>query len=325
MKIIISQGDSNGIGLEVAIKALRHYFRAVNAKSIEFGLAANLRTLNNYLQAIGENYSLDSENLYLDDKLISLIPCETYSEIEFGKVTASAGKLSGEAIDVAIKLVKSGEYDALVTMPINKESLSLGGYDFTGHTEFLANRCGVEQPLMILCTKGLNVALATIHIPLSAVSSSINEKLLHKRFRQMYISLVKDYGEAKPKIAVLSLNPHAGENGKLGTEENEIIIPAMASTELKPFLYGPFAADGFFAHGDYKKYNGVIAMYHDQGLIPLKMLANGAGVNFTAGLPIIRTSPDHGTGFAIAGKGVAEYQSTLAAFELAEQIYNNRQ
>lgn len=324
MKIIISQGDSNGIGLEVAMKALRRYYRENNTPLIKFAIVANLRTLNNYLQAIGENYSMDSHNLYLEDNAISLIPCDTFSEIEFGKVTESAGKLSGESIDIAIQLVQSGKYDALVTMPINKESLSLGGYDYTGHTEFLANRCGVDSPLMILCTKGLNVALATIHIPLSAVSASINEKLLHKRFRQMYISLVKDYGETNPKIAVLALNPHAGENGKLGKEENEIIIPAMATTELKSFLYGPFAADGFFAHGAYKKYNGVIAMYHDQGLIPLKMLANGAGVNFTAGLPIIRTSPDHGTGFAIAGKGVAEYQSTLSAIELAEHIFNNR-
>jgi 4-hydroxythreonine-4-phosphate dehydrogenase len=323
MKIIITQGDSNGIGLEVAFKALKYSLLDKNA-DVEYSLCGNLDIIKEYAQAIHDPIEFADNCIKIYGRSVPIINCETKPELKLGQTDAIAGKLAGEAIDKSIDLVLSGEYDALVTMPISKDAMNLGGYNYTGHTEFLAKKCAVENPLMILASEDMKVALVTIHIPISSVSSSINESLLHRRFGQLYYSLRNDYAIKEPQIAVLSLNPHAGEAGRLGAEEKETIIPAMQSSKYGKYLHGPFSADGFFAHKVYKKYDGIIAMYHDQGLIPLKMLAEGGGVNFTAGLPIIRTSPDHGSAFDVAGKGIAQHQSALQAIAAAKTIYENR-
>lgn len=321
MKIIISQGDANGIGLEVGIKALRKYFSENNAGT-EFALAANPDTLSEYLKKIGENCAIRGGKLVLGSHEIEIVNCETYHAPDFGKTSALAGKLAGEAIDRAIDATLAGKFDALLTLPINKEAMNLGGYHFTGHTEFLGAKCGAT-PLMILSdARTLSVALATIHEPIARVAALITPELLEKRLSQIIHTVRQDFGIAEPRIAVLSLNPHAGENGMLGTEENEIIRPTIA--KFAKNAAGAFPSDAFFCRRDYEKFDAVLAMYHDQGLIPLKMLAGAGGVNFSAELPIVRTSPDHGTGFDIAGKGIADCTSTLDAVRFAENVVMQR-
>lgn len=324
MKIIVSIGDANGIGLEV-------FFKAINllgsGKGIDFSLACNKQTLSEYVSLISTKlvFPVKVDNkLIIGKEEVEILDICSYSPVLFGKTDELSGKQAGEAIEYAISRTLAKEYDAILTLPISKEAMNLGGYKFTGHTEFLASMCEVDEPLMILCTEKLNTALVTIHEAICDVSQKLSTELLHKRFTQFYSTLSKDYGYGSPRIAVLSLNPHAGENGKIGKEEIELIIPAMQSSEYAENLFGPFPADGFFAFGDYEKYDGVLAMYHDQGLIPLKMIANGGGVNFTAGLPIVRTSPDHGTAFAISGAGTADGKSTLEAILLAEKVHKQR-
>lgn len=326
MKIIVSAGDANGIGIEVFLKAAEIYYRS-SESNIEFTICGNQKTIAEYIDFLPDKFrtfAVKNDKITIAGHQLKIKECGEYSQVLFGETSAASGKLSGKAIEISINEVLNGHYDALLTLPISKEALNLGGYAYAGHTEFLAEKCNTSTPLMILCTDSLNVALVTVHQPLKDVPQSITPELLQNRFQRFYSSLKYDYGIEKPRIAVLSLNPHTGENGKIGSEENQIIIPAMQKSELKEYLYGPFPADGFFAHGDYKEYSGVLAMYHDQGLIPLKLIAKGGGVNFTAGLPIIRTSPDHGTAFNLAGKGVADAESTYQAILLAEKIWNTR-
>lgn len=325
MRIVVSMGDANGIGLEVFLKAAKRIFES--RADIHLTLAGNPQTISEYISKIQNQLDFDvyfNGEISIDKQVISICDSAIYSPVKFGEISPISGKLAGRAIEAAISGTMMGSYEAMVTLPISKEALNMGGYNFTGHTEFLEYMCEANKPLMILCTEGLNVALVTIHESLRNVPEMITVDLVHQRIAQFFATLKKDFANKEPNIAVLSLNPHAGENGKMGDEENNIIIPAMQSSEYKEYLSGPFPADGFFAHGEYKNYDGVLAMYHDQGLIPLKLIANGAGVNFTAGLPIVRTSPDHGTGFAISGQGIADEESTYQAILLAEKIAKSR-
>src|SRR5690606_33344745 len=210
------------------------------------------------------------------------------------------------------------------TAPISKEAVNLAGYSIPGHTEFIADCCG-GTPLMVMVAEGLRVALITGHIALASVSASITEELVAARTVALLESLRRDFGVAKPRVAVLGLNPHAGEGGVLGTEEREVFEPALNRLRMKgEAVSGPHPADGLFGSGEYRKYDGILAAYHDQGLAPFKTLAFGRGVNFTAGLPIVRTSPDHGTAFAISGKGEAREGSFAAAVALAESVVQAR-
>ena len=224
--------------------------------------------------------------------------------------------------------LRAGEVDVLVTAPINKKNIQSETFSFPGHTEYLEASLGEEgdKAMMILCNENMRVALTTIHKPLSQVPQSISRELVFERIKTLNASLRRDFGISSPRIAVLSLNPHAGEDGLLGNEERDIIIPAIQDAKDKKILvFGPYAADGFFGIGRFVKFDGILAMYHDQGLAPFKALAMDSGINFTAGLPYVRTSPDHGTGYDIVGRGEASAESMRQAIYTAIDIYRNRQ
>lgn len=319
-------GDCNGIGLEILAKAVIEFDKKYDeSQDIEFHIAGNLNTITEYYDIIDMPIFVDDDRLVIGDRKCKIIDCKTHPSLRFGKESSDAGKLAGEAIEIALEKTLNKEYDALVTMPVSKAALYLADWEYPGHTEMLAARCNIQTPLMILCTRDIRITLATIHEAISDVPGLINEDSLIESLNLFNNSLSKDFGIDKPKIAVLSLNPHAGEAGSMGKEEIEIISPAIEKCKDEALMaYGPYPADGFFAHGEYKNFDGILAMYHDQGLIPLKILAQGGGINFTGGLPIVRTSPDHGTAFQIAGKNIAESNSVLEAIVMAVNISKSR-
>ena len=325
-KIIFSCGDCNGIGIETFAKAVSTLDNTPElASKCNLTLAVNVETLKNYLKHFSMPVKFESDGIFIANRLVYIINCRKEADISFGKVAKDAGELAAESLEIATNDTSRGIFDALITLPINKFSMNKAGWLFTGHTEFLGSINNVAKPLMLLTTGKLRVAIATIHIPIKDVAATITNELLTMRIIQLFNTLQNDFNIAKPKIALLGLNPHAGENGVIGNEEQNIINPLINNFKEKGFMIdGSFPADGFFAHKEYKNYDGVLAMYHDQGLIPLKMLADGGGVNFTASIPIIRTSPDHGTAFNIAGKDLADGKSVFEAIELAIQIVENR-
>lgn len=309
-RLLLSIGDPNGIGPEVILKIF-------NDRSF---------ISNKDLTIVGSKKILDQYALLLN---LKTIPKEKFIEIPLppkfkltpGKINKNAGKISGDAVKTAIELCLKKEFDGMITLPISKESFNLGGYNYPGHTEMLSKLTSSDDTVMILYSKELSVALITGHIPVSKVSKDLNENLLIKKLITVNNSLVKNFGIKNPKIALLSLNPHAGDGGLIGKEEQDIISPVIVEMNSIGFnLRGPFASDGYFANKSYKKFDITVAMYHDQGLIPFKMISFDKGVNFTAGLNIIRTSPDHGTAFDIAGMGIANTESTNQAILLAEQL-----
>ncbi len=324
MKLICTIGDCNGIGLEVLFKALEEY-TLLTEQVISITLCGNSRTIIEYATQLGVEVYCRNLTLSVGSTTVSILECNTYSEVLFGAATTSAAHLAVESLEMAIKHTISGEYDAIVTLPISKGSLKQIGWNFPGQTEMLAARCNAPNPMMILCSDSIRVALTTIHTPIQNVPGKITQAHILERIAVFNASLKLDYMLASPSIAVLGLNPHAGEQGEIGLEEIESINPAIQHSIHNGInVKGAFPADGFFAHGEYKSYDGILAMYHDQGLIPLKLLATDGGVNFTAGLNIVRTSPDHGTAYSIAGKGIADAKSTLSAILLANCIANNR-
>ncbi len=326
MNLIATIGDCNGIGIECLAKALLSLERDeafMNDSLVD--IVGNIDTVTEYLDRINIKYTVIGSQIRFAEKLYNVIDTNPKASIEFGASSAQAGKLAASAIEYAVKATIAGNYDAMLTQPISKHSVSLAGWRFPGHTEMIAARCGADTPLMILCTDKVRCALATIHTPLRSVPNLISKGFLAGVIRLFDMSLKIDFGVTHPKIAVLGLNPHAGEEGDIGEEEINMIIPAIELCRNEDIdVSEPFAADGFFAHRLYEQYDGYIAMYHDQGLIPLKMLAEGSGVNFTAGLTIVRTSPAHGTAFDIAGRGVANPQSTIDAIRLAKEISERR-
>jgi len=326
MKVCFTIGDCNGIGLEVFIKAILLIdSQNDNFARHEFSVFGNLETIEKYFSFFQFPLRFECNGFWINDRFCNVINTYEFVEINFGTISEDAGKLALNSIEMAARKLLEREYDALVTLPISKFSLHKAGARFTGHTELLADFCKTDNPLMILCSKEKRVALATIHIPVKDVSKNISKNNLTHLLSAFSDSLIKDFNIKSPSIAVLGLNPHSGEYGEIGREEIEIIVPAI--DEFKKLGYklsGPFPADGFFAHGDYKLYDGILAMYHDQGLIPLKLLANGGGVNFTANLPIVRTSPDHGTAFDKAGKNCADATGLEESLKLAIRIAENR-
>ncbi len=325
MNIAVTSGDCNGIGPEAFFKALAILHKKQSGSFPHFQLIINPKTLQEYLKKLKISFEIKSNILKFGDFNIGLIDCRNYSKVQFGIDSKQSGALAGESINLALDFLKNGKSNAILTLPISKNAIQSAGFNFPGHTEMIASFFGVNQPLMILTSGKVRVALATIHEPLRKVPELLSDNQLIETIRIFNKSLKQDFNIPKPSIAVLGLNPHAGESGKIGTEENEIIIPAIKKCRaLRINAVGPFPSDGFFGFGEYKKFDGILAMYHDQGLIPLKLLAKGGGVNFTAGLPIVRTSPDHGTAFPIAGKGIADPKSTLEAILLAMKICNHR-
>jgi 4-hydroxythreonine-4-phosphate dehydrogenase len=242
-----------------------------------------------------------------------------------GKASRDAGKAALAALKQASADLKEGLLDGLVTGPIDKQTIHSDEFPFKGHTEFLTEYFGVQDSLMFLVSDELRVAVVTEHIPVKDIAAAITKERIESKLKLMEHSLRKDFGILKPRIAVLGLNPHAGDNGLLGSEEEQIIKPLVADLKNKgKLVYGPFPADGFFATGSHTKFDGILAMYHDQGLVPFKTIAFETGVNFTAGLPVVRTSPDHGTGYSIAGKGTANEASIREAIYRAYEIFKHR-
>ena len=332
--VAITVGDYNGIGPEIILKSVTQ--RSIRrictpilvGPSAAFELYARKLRLPLPLQRI--KYSKRSLSI-LDGTSISssvpLIESSTLSRsvISPGKVTKHAGQTSLRAITLAVNLARAGTVDAIVTAPISKQALHRAGSRFPGHTELLEHLTSSARVAMMLVSPKMRIGLATIHIPLSEVPATLSRGLLRKRIQTIHNALVTDCRIRKPKLAILGLNPHAGENGEIGLEEKKIIRPVIRTLRGKGMsIEGPFPADAFF--GTYKRgsFDAIVAMYHDQGLIPLKMSSFEEGVNVTVGLPIVRTSPDHGTAFDIAGQGVANPSSMMMAIKLAAEIARNR-
>jgi 4-hydroxythreonine-4-phosphate dehydrogenase len=321
----ISQGDVNGIGLEVALKTLMEPGIIEICTPVLF---SSQKTVSYYRKVLGLeefNFSPIKDFTQINHKKVNVFVC--YDEevnIEMGKATEVGGKYAYLSLEKAVQSLLTKNIHALVTAPINKNNMQRADFKFVGHTEYLGSKLGGD-PLMLMCSdSGLRIAVVTGHIPVKEIASKITVETITKKIKQLHESLIKDFGIRKPKIAVLGLNPHAGDNGTIGTEERDIIIPAIQNANLSGMLYGPYSADGFFGNGTYKKFDGILAMYHDQGLVPFKTLAFNDGVNFTAGLNAVRTSPDHGTAYEIAGKNIADEQSFKKALYAAIDIYKNR-
>ena len=323
----ITLGDFNGIGPEVILKTLADN-RLLNFCTPV--IYANLHLFNQVKKNLAlENFHLHSipEANSADGKKINLLNCwEEEFEYTPGKPSPESGKAALRSIQKATEDLKNGLIDGIVTAPIDKDNIQSEEFKFPGHTEFFTHHFGAGDSLMFLVGGDLRVATATGHMPLKEVPARISTELLIRKLTILQDSLKNDFHIQKPRIAVLGLNPHAGENGLLGTEENEIIIPAIKQLKDKGnLIFGPFPADGFFGTGHYKQVDAVLAMYHDQGLIPFKTLAFDSGVNYTAGLSAIRTSPDHGTAYNIAGQNLANESSFREALFLACDIIKKRQ
>ena len=326
-KIGITIGDINGVGPEVIIRMLSDERIYNYCTPIIYG---STRVLSHYKKLMDNDkfrYSALKDWSKVFDKQANVVSViEEEPEIEVGKVTAIAGKYALQAIDKAIEDWKAGHLDAILTAPINKSTVAKAAEgNFTGHTEYLAKQTGDKESLMILFAHNLRMGLVTNHIPVSEISTKLTKILLQQKIEQFNKSLIEDFYINKPRIAVLSLNPHAGDQGLIGSEELEVLIPAINQCYRNGIIsLGPYPADGLFGSGNFKKFDGVLAMYHDQGLAPFKALTFDDGVNFTAGLDLIRTSPDHGTAYDIAGKNEASEQSMRQALFAAIDIVRNR-
>lgn len=322
----ISQGDINGIGLEVVLKTLLEPGIADICTPVLF---SSQKTVSYYRKVLGlEEFSFNPmrEFSQINSKKVNVFVCyEEEVNIEMGKLTEVGGKYAYISLEKATQALLDKNIDVLVTAPINKSNIQGENFKFVGHTEYLGSMLSGD-PLMLMCSEnGLRIAVATGHIPLKEVHSKLTVDGVAGKIVQLHESLIKDFGVRKPKIAVLGLNPHAGDGGAIGNEDKEIIIPAIEKAKTNGLVYGPYSADAFFGNGTYKQFDAVLAMYHDQGLIPFKTIAFNEGVNFTAGLNAVRTSPDHGTGYDIAGKNLANEQSFKRAMYAAIDIFKNRQ
>jgi 4-hydroxythreonine-4-phosphate dehydrogenase len=323
----ISQGDINGIGYEVIIKALSDPMINEICIPVVYGspkvAAYHRKALNVNNFSFNNVRSAEEAN----SKKANMINClDDNVRVELGKSTPQGGEAALISLENAVEDLKNGKINVLITAPIDKQNVQSENFNFKGHTEYLKAKAGVEEALMFMIGESMRIGIATGHVPLSKVSEMITVEMLIRKIRLMNHSLILDFGIRKPRIAILGLNPHAGDNSLLGTEEVEIISPAIQKAQKEGILtFGPFPADGFFGAGSFTKFDGILAMYHDQGLTPFKALSFDSGVNFTAGLPFVRTSPVHGTAFAIAGKGEASENSFRQAIYLACDIFRNRQ
>jgi len=323
----ITQGDSNGIGYEVIIKALADPRILEQFTPVLYGSS---KLFGFYKKTIPEVEQIDtnavndaSEAHAKRINIVNCLPDSTFAEP--GQATPESAKGAISALEAAVRDLKAGKIDVLVTGPINKKAMSNQGFGFPGHTEYIQNAFGVKDALMFMVSHRLRLAVVTGHIPLKDVSAQITEEKILSKLRLMNESLKRDFVIDQPRIAVLSLNPHSGDGGLLGTEEQGIIIPAIKkATDEGILAFGPFSPDGFFGLSHYENFDATLAMYHDQGLAPFKALSFEDGVNFTAGLPVVRTSPDHGTAFEMAGRDEADPRSMRAAIFQAIDIFRNR-
>lgn len=326
IRVGITHGDVNGVGYEVILKTFEDPTMFELCTPIVYG---SPKVAAYHRKAIDSptNFSIINSATEAQGGRLNLVNCiEDEVKVELGRPSQEAGQAALIALEKALEEYKEGLIDVLVTAPINKHTIQSETFRFPGHTEFIQERVGEGQKALMILMKGdLRVALVTGHIPVRDIASSLSKELIQEKLRLFETALRTDFGIRKPRIAVLALNPHAGDDGLIGTEEQEIIAPALIELKNKGVLcFGPYAADGFFGSGMHCKFDGVLAMYHDQGLAPFKTLAMEEGVNYTAGLPIVRTSPAHGTAYDITGKGVASEASLRQAIYAAIDVFRNR-
>ena len=327
LTIGITQGDGNGIGYEVIIKALADERMLDICTPVIYGSSKIFGFYKKQIYNIEQiNTNVISSAREAHQKRVNIINCLPDNVfVEPGQATPESAKAAMTSLEWAVKDLKAGNIDALVTAPINKRAMASEGFGYTGHTEYLQQEFGVNDVLMIMVCDKLKVGVVTGHIPLKDVPGSLSEDLILNKLRLMNASLERDFGIYSPKIAVLGLNPHCGDGGLLGDEEQSTILPAVKAANDDGILaFGPYSPDGFFGTGNYSKFDAVLAMYHDQGLIPFKALAFELGVNYTAGLPVVRTSPDHGTAYEMAGRDIADPHSMISSIYTAIDICSHR-
>lgn len=326
ISIGISHGDINGISYEVILKSLQ------DSRMLELctpTIYGSPKVAAYHKKALGmEDMNLNNIRNAIEagNNRINIINCiDDNVRVELGKSSRQAGESSFMALKEAVNDLKNETIDALVTGPINKKNIQSDSFRYSGHTEYLMDMFGVTDVLMLMVSEFMKVGVVAGHIPIQELSGYITSDRVLSKIRILNQSLQKDFNIPKPRIAVIGLNPHAGDEGLIGNEENEAIIPAINEAKKHNTLaFGPFPADGFFGSGTYSKYDGILAMYHDQGLIPFKTISQDTGVNYTAGLPVVRTSPAHGTAYELAGKGEASHHSFRNAIYLACDIIRNR-
>ena len=322
----ITQGDGNGIGYEVIIKALADERMLDLCTPVIYGSSKIFGFYKKQIHNIDQiNTNVINSAKDVHQKRVNIVNCLPENVfVEPVQATAESAKAAMISLERAVEDIKEGHIDVLVTAPINKRAMAGEGFGYTGHTEYLEKQFGVDEVAMIMVCDRLKVGVVTGHIALKDVVTSITKEKILSKLRLMKVSLERDFGVDAPKIAVLGLNPHCGDGGLLGDEEQQIILPAVQEANAEGILaFGPYSPDGFFG-SSYGKFDAVLAMYHDQGLTPFKALAFEEGVNYTAGLPIVRTSPDHGTAYEMAGRDMADPRSMMAAIYTAIDIFNRR-
>ncbi|MEN8929241.1 MAG: 4-hydroxythreonine-4-phosphate dehydrogenase PdxA [Flavobacteriales bacterium] len=326
IRVGISIGDINGIGPEVILKTFTDNRMLDFVTPVIYGSASLLSAHRKTLDLPALTHTNMEEGMEAKSKTLYIKKCwDKDPELNIGVETPEGGEFAIKSLKAATDDLAASKIDVLVTAPINKHNVQSSDFKFPGHTEFLAKLSNVDNALMLMVSDKLRVAVVSGHIPLKEVAKNLTKEKIVNSLTQLNESLMKDFGITRPKIAVLGLNPHAGDNGVIGDEEKGIISPAISDAKGKGIMaFGPYSADGFFGSSVYTEFDGILAMYHDQGLVPFKSLSFGNGVNFTAGLPIVRTSPDHGTGFDIAGKNQASESSFRNALYLAVDIYKSR-
>lgn len=320
----ISIGDLNGIGGEIVLKTFEDPRMLDFCTPVIFASIKVMSFFKSHFNSEINFHSINNLNQVAHGK-VNVFNCwKEPVNIEFGKEDLKIGEYAIKSLEAATKALKNDEIDVLVTAPINKHNIQSEKFKFPGHTNYLAQELGGES-LMFMITEDLRVGLFTDHVPVKDIASHITPKLIEQKIETVYSSLKKDFKIQKPKIAVLGINPHTGDNGVIGSEDDEVLRPTLHKIkESGKLVFGPYAADSFFGSNNYKNFDAIIASYHDQGLVPFKTLSFGQGVNFTAGLSKIRTSPDHGTAFEIAGQGKADENSFKEAVFSAINIYRNR-
>ena len=327
IRVGITQGDTNGIGYEIILKTFAEPTILELCTPIVYG---NPRIATYYRKGLNLNtnfMSVTDANDAQPDRMNMVVVDDQEVKIEMGQSSAEAGQQALKSLERALKDYREGKIDVLVTAPINKHTIQNDHFRFPGHTEYIQSKVGDgQEALMMLMNERMRVALVTTHLPVSKVAEAITEERLLAKLHILNQSLLRDFAIDNPRIAVLALNPHASDNGLIGNEEESIIIPALEKAEAEGInAFGPYAADGFFGARTYEHFDAILAMYHDQGLTAFKAMAMEDGVNFTAGLPIVRTSPDHGTAYDIAGQGIANENSLRQAIFTATDIWRNRQ
>ena len=326
IRVGITHGDINGVGYEVILKTFSDPTMLELCTPVVYG-SPKVAAYHRKVMEIQTSFSIVNSAEEVQDGRVNVVNCiEEELKVELTQPTPEAGKAALAALERALADYREGLFDVLVTAPINKHTIQSDAFHFPGHTEYIEERVGEGQKALMILLKGdFRVALVTGHVPVRDIAGELTKELIMEKMEIFHRSLKKDFGIDNPRIAVFSLNPHAGDNGLLGTEEQEVIIPAMKEMIARGVqCFGPYPADGFMGSGNYTHFDGILAMYHDQGLAPFKALAMDEGVNFTAGLPIVRTSPAHGTAYDIAGKGIASEDSFRQAVYVAMDVFRNR-